>query len=198
MTQKSASFARIRNSLQGTPRFIRNSWLLLAGNEDRLGRLRNTCLALLILLLFPASVHFTWALFTPPPHIPAGPAATASTDQAPRMTDAEAAALGEKLTALHLFGKADPKTNIRETPETTLALILNGLMFSTSRARSLAIISENGQPGQEGVYGVGDALPGNATIEAIFADRVILRRSGHRETLSLKDHPEPKNPILPE
>ncbi|OGR00134.1 MAG: hypothetical protein A2505_00380 [Deltaproteobacteria bacterium RIFOXYD12_FULL_55_16] len=192
---KSASFAVIRNGLWETMFLARKSWRLLVGKEGNPGRLRNLCFVLLLLLLSQAFFSFALALFAPLPRIvPAGLVTPAATDQAPRMTDTGTAALGEKLAGLHLFGQAGSQADMSEAPEASLNLVLNGLMFSTSKARSLAVISENGRQGQEGVYGLGDTVPGDATIAAILADRVILRQSGRLKTLVLADHNEQRKP----
>jgi len=215
MARKSALLAGAPAGFRNLPAFVRDNWRSLAGSERRLGQLRNVCVVLLILLLSHASARFTWALFTPPPGIaPASAVVAPAAGQDARRNGAgvaAAAALGEKLAALHLFGKADPReitaaasAAATDAPETTLGLVLKGLLATTSSTRSLAVIGEKGKPGQEGVYGVGDTVPGNATIEAIFAKRVILRRAGRLEALFLEDKdaipqgsPPPSSPPAP-
>ncbi len=66
-------------------------------------------------------------------------------------------------------------------PETTLQLRLDGVFASTDRARSGAIISE--QSGSGVLYRIGQSLPGGASLESVFADRVVLSRNGSSEVL---------------
>jgi general secretion pathway protein C len=69
-------------------------------------------------------------------------------------------------------------------------VILKGLIAATPEERALAIIGEKGRSGQEGVYAVGDEIPGQASIQGIFVDRVILLRAGELETLYLEAREE--------
>jgi general secretion pathway protein C len=48
---------------------------------------------------------------------------------------------------------------------------------------ALAIIAEKG--GDEQVYAIGDAVPGNASLHSVHPDRVLLRRAGRLEALRL-------------
>lgn len=68
-----------------------------------------------------------------------------------------------------------------EAPETRLQLELLGLFLARDPDRSTAIIAQQGQEAR--LYHIGDEIPGNATLEHIYADRVILRRKGRLETL---------------
>lgn len=182
------------------PFSFRDLWRSLLGSERRLGQLRNLSVILLIVLLAQASARFTWALFTPVPQLaPAGVALveTRAASRANGSSPAEAAARAEKLAALHLFGRAEPQPTdaaataaLLEAPETTLSLTLKGLLATTSSERGWAVIAEKGRRGQDSVYVHGDTVPGNATIEAIFVDRVILRRAGQLETLYLEGRDE--------
>ena len=190
--------------LRGLPERVANpGWLAALGrwrdwlaDERQPARLRALCLLLLILLLAQAAARLTWDLLTPPPRVaPEIAVGRQSGPSAPRpdASGGQAAALAEKLAALHLFGQAQPReqaaieaTAMIEAPETTLSLILKGLVATSDGERGLAVIAEKGRRGGEGVYGIGDTVPGNAAIEAIFADRVILRRAGKLETLYLE------------
>lgn len=97
---------------------------------------------------------------------------------------------------LSMFGKAGKRErpslplelDAKGAPETTLALVLKGVITAEPRHRALAIISEKGKKGKdaEQLYGVGEKVPGDAVISKIFVDRVILRRGGVLETLMLQ------------
>ena len=88
----------------------------------------------------------------------------------------------------HWFGEARPEEVAADdappdAPVTRLNLQLRGTIAADEPERSLAIIAEAN--GKEQVYAVGDPVPGNASLHAIYPDRVILRRAGQLETLPL-------------
>lgn len=181
-------------------------WRHLLADERLPGRVRVACLLLLIILLSQVSARLTWELLTPPLAIPPESVGAplrpgAAGGGKPPGSVAEAAALGEQLAGLHLFGQAQPQATASasamiEAPETTLSLLLKGLVATSNGERGLAVIAEKGRRGGDGVYGLEDQVPGNATIEAIFVDRVILRRAGKLETLYLEsreDRPSPRS-----
>ncbi len=97
-----------------------------------------------------------------------------------------------QLVKLHLFGEvakkgsATPKKNIIKAPETSLKLQLIGVIFDRDTDEGIAIISESKKP--QKTYRKEDQLPGGATLYAIEQERVILKRNGRHETLSLKKH----------
>lgn len=72
-----------------------------------------------------------------------------------------------------------------DAPETRLQLKLLGVFQTGEEGQSPgAIIAEQGNNGE--LYRVGDRVPGNARLEQVHADRVILRRQGQLETLKLE------------
>lgn len=93
----------------------------------------------------------------------------------------------EQLQAMNLFGKVGaiaiaPKVvKPVKVPETTLQLELEGVFRSEVPEGSTAIVAERGKTGK--LYRVGERLPGNAVLDQVFADRVLLNRSGSLETL---------------
>ncbi len=72
-------------------------------------------------------------------------------------------------------------------PETSLALILKGVIVANPMSRALVVIAEQRKGALEQLYGIGDKVPGNAVVSEIFPDRVILRRGGVLETLFIQD-----------
>ncbi len=68
-----------------------------------------------------------------------------------------------------------------DAPETRLRLELLGVFQSPDPEQSSAIIAEKGKEGE--LYHIGDSIPGNASLEEVYADRVILRRAGRLEAL---------------
>jgi len=96
--------------------------------------------------------------------------------------------LAQKISQWHLFGKFEPKkivvTNAPVVvPETRLNLKLRGVFASEDAAAARAIIAD--AKGLEDSYGVNDELPGGATLNEIYSDRVILEHNGRLETLKL-------------
>lgn len=92
----------------------------------------------------------------------------------------------DRVSAWELFGPVQEQVaTVVEAPETRLRLELLGVFQHPSDELASAIIAEQGKNGE--LYHVGDRLPGNATLERVYPDRVILMRAGQRETLRMKD-----------
>lgn len=94
-----------------------------------------------------------------------------------------------QLNNAHLFGQANSpviKQATNNAPETTLNLILRGI-FATQPMKFASVIISTSKRGKELIYGLGDSVPGNATIEEIHATHVILMRNGRLETLKLPE-----------
>ena len=91
------------------------------------------------------------------------------------------------LSQWHLFGHAGLSSNLaqrtQQAPETALQLQLRGTLNLDSSDGGIAIIAD--ASGNEAAYRVGDSLPGDATLTAIYAGRVLLSRGGQDEGLSL-------------
>lgn len=81
----------------------------------------------------------------------------------------------------HLFGTAESAGT--EVARTTLALTLRGTFASADPGTGIAFIAD--ASGLERSYQVGDTLPGDAVLESVFADHVIVRNAGQREHLGL-------------
>jgi len=95
-----------------------------------------------------------------------------------------------ELARFHLFGKAGvvavqkvDKPTV--APKTRLRLILKGVFTSEQGGSSGAIVEEIGKASD--YYALGDTLPGNAVLEEVYSDRILLRRNGKLETLSFDD-----------
>ncbi len=94
----------------------------------------------------------------------------------------------------HLFGQAanTPAPVVEavvDAPETNLNLTLTGIGFGEHGMDPQAIISSN--RGQEKNYRVGQVVENadGATLHTVYADRVLLNRSGRLETLRLPKEP---------
>ena len=100
----------------------------------------------------------------------------------------------ETLSALNLFGEhsgenstdnemIDQGIDMNDVPETKLKLTLSGVVASSEKSLSAAIIEHSGS--QE-TYGVGDKITGTrARLDSVMPDRVIIKVSGRLETLML-------------
>jgi len=142
-------------------------------------------MAALVVMLLNALGRLTWTLLEPKfgdeSPARAEPAVTAATGG--RGYDIEA------LRGTHLFGIADTSQLVpaahQDAPETELDLSLKGILFTEDPADSRAIIATGTAP--DLIYGLGASLSGDATIEAMYRDRIVLERAGRLETLLLPD-----------
>ena len=89
---------------------------------------------------------------------------------------------------LKLFGDpaAQPEVQqpvVQDAPETRLNLKLTGVVATTEVALGTAVVSQNSK---QAVYGIGDKIEGtNASVQEVFADRIIIRNGAKMETLML-------------
>lgn len=90
------------------------------------------------------------------------------------------------LASAHLFGVYAEKqlvSHYRDAPETSLNLVLTGIVSGETDQDGFAIIGDS--RGREAVYRVDRELPGGGEVRGIFPDRVVLFRDGQYETLRL-------------
>lgn len=124
-------------------------------------------------------VRLFWLLLAGPDLPPAPPIALESLRGADRPT--------ASVAQWHLFGTAgagfDPRQLAEQAPETALKLVLRGTLSEDAADGGIAIIAD--EQGIDRGYRVGDTLPGDARLEAIYAGRVLLSRAGVNESLSL-------------
>lgn len=71
----------------------------------------------------------------------------------------------------------------QHAPPTALDLVLKGVVMAENPDDARAIISQKN--GDDRSYGLRDALPGNAHITRVYADRVLLKHNGVIESLQL-------------
>lgn len=147
--------------------------------------------AVLVMLLAWSLAQLTWKILLPP-ELPA-----ATSLPLPVMLPVQKAVAPEtgmsleKVAGLHLFGRPDGQA-IEATPllpapvdvpDTTLRLSLLGVVASGDPAAGVALIQD--ERGQEQHYRTGQTLPGNARLEQVYPDRVLLSRAGRLEMLRL-------------
>ena len=97
------------------------------------------------------------------------------------------------LASWHPFGEASavapPVVATLDAPDTTLALVLNGVHALPDPEDSYAFISSG--RGEQKLYHSGAVIDGanGATLHSVYGDRVLIDRGGHVETLRF---PEPQ------
>jgi general secretion pathway protein C len=86
----------------------------------------------------------------------------------------------------HLFGSAAVvRAEVRNAPATQLRLLLKGTVAEGDPLAGMAVIAD--ESGVERAYRSGESVPGGATLQEIYPDRVILQHEGVSETLNLPD-----------
>jgi general secretion pathway protein C len=85
----------------------------------------------------------------------------------------------------HLFGMAPPPPPVNDAnaPETNMPLVLTGIIAAADPRNGLAIIGTSASNSK--IYPVGERVPGNARVHAVYIDRVLLERNGTLEALML-------------
>ncbi len=135
-------------------------------------------LAALVLLVYGLA-QWTWQLLQPAT-LPA-----ASTSQAPGVN--QTAFDLQPLLAANLFGRvadtAARDVNPNQLPLSSLNLVLTGVMAQGKS--SFAFLSINGGP--ETPFAIGQEITAGATLEAVYTDRIVLRRGAALESVLLKD-----------
>jgi general secretion pathway protein C len=102
----------------------------------------------------------------------------------------------QSIATAHIFGQASseavfetPQETYEDLAETRLSLSLKGTMPNTNQESSIAIIADNRE--EEKIYFIRDTVTAGTTLHAVYADRVVLNRSGTLEVLKLpKDFPK--------
>ncbi|MEW6330106.1 MAG: type II secretion system protein N [Pseudomonadota bacterium] len=131
----------------------------------------------MLLLLTASLAQWTWLMIKPPlqPLVVAPPAPT---------VPANAFSL-QPLLAAHLFGQVSQELTggrLDNLPISSLNLVLAGVI--ASGAGGYALISVNGQAQEP--FAVGQTVTGSAVLQAVYPDRVVIRRNGALESLLLE------------
>lgn len=170
----------------------------LGSAYERHGRwLPQAARLIFVVVLARLLADFVW-LWIPTPEAAAWRPAPVT----PAAAVADGAASGpnaELVASAHLFGDyrapVDPVVaEIAAAPDTRLNLTLLGILAADRDRESRALIGTQG--GEEKPYSVGDDVVRGVSLQAIFADRVILSRGGQLETLRL-DKDSPGAPLPP-
>lgn len=99
----------------------------------------------------------------------------------------ENVASGIDIAALNLFGKEELQAApvAVDAPETKLNLELQGVFNADIAENSTAIVAERNKSGE--LYRIGDRLPGNAILDSVFSDHILIRRGANLEKLLFSD-----------
>ncbi|MHB1140902.1 MAG: type II secretion system protein N [Sulfuricaulis sp.] len=140
----------------------------------------------MLLLLTASLAQWTWLMIKPPlpPLVVAPPAPP---------TAANAFSL-QPLLAAHLFGQVSQELSGRRLdnlPISSLNLVLAGVIASS--AGGYALISANGQPQEP--FAVGQTITESAVLQAVYPDRVVIRRNGALESLLLEGADNSQPPL---
>ncbi|ASK36529.1 type II secretion system protein GspC [Alloalcanivorax mobilis] len=159
------------------------------GNQQKWsGRLRIVMALLLLVLLAYVIAQTAWILWYGPsdalPPSSLQQVRTAAGDNGGRQLS-QSQVEGWQLFGLYQQEAQNNNDRPVDAPDTRLKLELLGLFQTRDRDKSSAIIAEKGKDAE--LYHIGDGIPGNAKIDEIYADRVILRRQGRLETLRLNE-----------
>ncbi|MEP4547957.1 MAG: type II secretion system protein N [Saccharospirillum sp.] len=146
--------------------------------------LQRWVVVILIALSAVYGAQLTWLWLQPVPEVGAPRIQPANLNNTASSTNPEqlGAALGER----HLFGQfeavatAEPEQPV-EAPETRLNMKLQAVLARGDDGTGFAIISRGGS--QASAFSVGDDIFNQATLSAVYRDRVILDRNGQLETL---------------
>jgi general secretion pathway protein C len=144
----------------------------------------------MLLLLTASLAQWTWLMIKPPlpPLVVAPPP-----PQSPNAFSLQ------PLLAAHLFGQVSQELTGRRLdnlPISSLNLVLAGVI--ASGAGGYALISANGQPQEP--FAVGQTITENAVLQAVYPDRVVIRRNGALESLLLEgadNSPAPPEVAMP-
>jgi len=93
-----------------------------------------------------------------------------------------AAIINAHLTGLST-ATAPSAQDAANAPQTTMPLVLTGIIAEDNPQDGLAILGENA--GAAKVYAVGDNIPGGAKLHSVYVERVVIDRNGHLESLTL-------------
>ncbi|WP_028672658.1 type II secretion system protein N [Saccharospirillum impatiens] len=130
------------------------------------------------------SAQLTWLLLQPAPTVTAPRIQPANLNSRAGSTNPEqmGATLGER----QLFGQFEAVATVEpekpvEAPETRLNMTLQAVLARGNDGSGFAIISRGGS--QSSAFSIGDDIFNQATLSAVYRDRVILDRNGQLETL---------------
>lgn len=130
------------------------------------------------------SAQLTWLWMQPVTDVTAPRIQPASSVSSQRSASPEQ--MASALANRHLFGQFEQVARVEtgrpvEAPETQLRMTLQAVLSKGGEGSGFAIIGQ--RSGQSSAFSVGDDVFGQASLAAVYSDRVILDRNGQLETL---------------
>ncbi|MGB0893102.1 MAG: type II secretion system protein GspC [Parashewanella sp.] len=142
-------------------------------------------LGLIIVIYYLAQISWTLA---PKPQTSAKWQPTTTSSNVGGMSSVDL----DGILQLSLFGKHDVNAIkkpepvqelITDAPQSSLSILLTGVVASTTKKQGLAIVSSSGV---QATYGIGDKIKGtSASLKEVYADRIIISNGGRYETVML-------------
>ena len=139
-------------------------------------------IALLAALAIDCALILTRALSQISVPSPAAGSARAAPPRAPVNPTLELATV----VNAHLFGMSGVQAG-GSAPQTTMPLILAGVIADKDPAKGQAIIGDSAAAAK--LFAVGAMISGGARLSSVYGDRVLLERNGRLETLMLPHTP---------
>jgi general secretion pathway protein C len=115
------------------------------------------------------------------------PPASSAAGQAPLRPAVNPTVELASIVNAHLFGVSGVQAG-GNAPQTTIPLILAGVIAEKDPAKGQAIIGDSASAAK--LFAVGSMIPGGARLHAVYGDHVLIERAGRLETLPL-----PRNPM---
>jgi len=150
-------------------------------HSQKVARLTTGVLVVLITLSIADTALFSFDNLTGAAVKPADPVLQIPS-QSPRNTKKIS------IANFNLFGVIEQKTvapDVLNAPETKLNLELKGVFTAENEAESTAIVSESNKTGE--TYHIGDRLPGNAILSAVYDDHILIKRGSRFEKLKFSE-----------
>lgn len=147
-------------------------------------KLQNIVVALLVILAAVWSAQLTWMFVEPVPEV-AVPRIVPTTSGSANV-DQNWTQLGQQVAGRAFFGEIEVKedapevVDVVEAPDTSLNLSLQAVIAQGDGA-GFAVVAQRSGAGN--VFGIGDDLFGQATLNAVYGDRIVIERQGQLETL---------------
>ena len=164
---------------------------LSLGSLAGLAAAKGAALTRMVILAGIAYTMASTALFFVPAQQPVAPAVEAA-PTAPQAPRGEPTVDIDTIVEANFFGDAEAAAAeaaaAKPAVETRLPLTLNGVFVARERQASAAIIAERNKP--ELLYQVGEQVPGNATLQSVEANHVVLLRAGAQEILRFPETEE--------
>jgi len=181
-----SSLPNLQSSLAELRTLNREQWINLATK-----RVQPVIVLLAVIVIAWQLAQLTWMIFQPTNS--AMPVPVAMT---PVASPIHPSVNTQAISDAHLFGmaSAEPTADPSSLPQTSISLVLAGTIAFSDPQAGYAIVGENASNAK--FYKVGGMINGGIRLHAVYADRVIIDRSGSLETLSLPHGPSSGMPPI--